>query len=498
MPYHNMPRSMWPKMERCVQDVMASGKAKENAIAICYSQLMQKERESFVTRVKTMLQARIVPKTLPSASLSIFKDAQGNHRWVTFTSNAFQDLDREIVSQKALEDDIARTDKEGNYGPLRWWHVGVPDPVNRLPGPGVDLGDCDFSAMHGRILVESGTFKDARVAARLAEHGGEFQVSMGFFHPATEPDREGVYHSIHRFERSLVPAGRAANPLTGFQILREGTMLKEKIAALRKLFGDPAIADQALAGAEQLEQKATEAGAAFKESANLQTGAPADDAAATATDVTEKAPPGNFPPRARQNDNPPPPQQGQAQDNNAQGNGGTQRVADLSVDEFAVLLGKAFTDALAAMDEGGAPEDQAAQPGSQGAPQAQQKEIERDERFLTAFKTLGDILVSLGKDNDVLTQQLKGQGATLAEVQAAVKRLDGNVPAAFKDRRATQDPATAITPEQAQGRGPHADPQAVAGKQGAVPADPLANFFDSFVFSAQNQNAQPPDGSRSG
>jgi hypothetical protein len=39
MPYSNVPKSLWPKMERCVADVKAKGKGK-NAYAICYSSVV--------------------------------------------------------------------------------------------------------------------------------------------------------------------------------------------------------------------------------------------------------------------------------------------------------------------------------------------------------------------------------------------------------------------------------------------------------------------------
>lgn len=39
MPYSNVPKSLWPKMERCVAKVKASGKGK-NAYAICYASIV--------------------------------------------------------------------------------------------------------------------------------------------------------------------------------------------------------------------------------------------------------------------------------------------------------------------------------------------------------------------------------------------------------------------------------------------------------------------------
>ena len=42
MPYANVPKKLWPKMERCVKRVMEDGKTKEQAIAICYKSIMGK------------------------------------------------------------------------------------------------------------------------------------------------------------------------------------------------------------------------------------------------------------------------------------------------------------------------------------------------------------------------------------------------------------------------------------------------------------------------
>ena len=39
MPYDNVPKALWPKMERCVARVKAQGKGK-NAYAICYSSVV--------------------------------------------------------------------------------------------------------------------------------------------------------------------------------------------------------------------------------------------------------------------------------------------------------------------------------------------------------------------------------------------------------------------------------------------------------------------------
>jgi len=197
-----------------------------------------------------------LPTEKAYSGFAVYKDARGQHRWVAYSSNAYRDRDQEIVSTKALADDCARADTDGQYGPLRWWHVGGPT------GPGWDLGTCDFNAMHGRVLVESGTFKSAAIGQAVARAAPHLQMSIGFTHGPDQPDGQGVFHHIRRFERSLVPNGRAANPFTRL-IVKETRMDKEKEAALKASLGDD-VAEQILAGAEATQKDADAQGVAYK------------------------------------------------------------------------------------------------------------------------------------------------------------------------------------------------------------------------------------------
>jgi hypothetical protein len=202
---------------------------------------------------------RLSKKKPKEKSVLVLKDASGAYRWVSFSSNAYRDRDDEIVSTKALESDVARADADGQYGPLRWWHVGAP------LGPGLDIGACDFNAMHGRVLIESGTFSDARIAHAVAKAADQLQVSIGFVHPASDPDEGGVFHHIRRFERSLVPAGRAANPFTKLVVkeIPDMATLKERWEALVNLLGEE-TAREVAAGAETTQKAADDAGVTYK------------------------------------------------------------------------------------------------------------------------------------------------------------------------------------------------------------------------------------------
>lgn len=187
-------------------------------------------------------------KSEKEASLSVFKDASGRFRWVLLSSNAYRDRDGEIVSIKALTEDVARADVDKDYGPLRWWHV-----------PGLDIGDCDFNAMSGRMLVESGTFRSEAIGQSVYKAQRDLQASIGFRHPHTEPDQEKVYHRIRRFERSLTPVGRASNPFTRLMVKQEGKTMEdtEKLEQFKAMLGDEVV-QQFLAQIQATQKEADE------------------------------------------------------------------------------------------------------------------------------------------------------------------------------------------------------------------------------------------------
>lgn len=186
-------------------------------------------------------------------SFEVFKDARGAWRWVAFSSTAYRDRDGEIVSTKALADDCDLADRLGHYGPLRWWHV-----------PGLDLGDCDFNAMHGRVLIESGTFRSEQIAQKVARAAAGLEISLGFLHPPTQPDASGIFHQIRRFERSLTPRGKASNLFTSFSVKESPAMDETKKAALKALgFNDADITDLE-SRAQATQKSADEQGVAYK------------------------------------------------------------------------------------------------------------------------------------------------------------------------------------------------------------------------------------------
>ncbi len=193
-----------------------------------------------------------------AGAFQVFKAAGGAYRWIAVSSSAFEDRDGEIVSTKALAADCDRADGDGDYGPLRWWHI-----------PGLDIGDCDFNAMSGRTLIEMGTFRSPALAEAAKAASDDLDLSLGFRHLPAEP-RAGVFTFIRRFERSLVPRGRASNLLTAFAVAtKESRMDPAKVKAALEMLGTSpearAAMEQIITGAAEREKAAEEAGIAYKD-----------------------------------------------------------------------------------------------------------------------------------------------------------------------------------------------------------------------------------------
>jgi hypothetical protein len=223
---------------------------------------------SLRTDLKGVVKKEIVAQAANRLPFTVFKDAKGQYRWVSVSSSGFVDGDGEIVSTKALADDVARCDITGEYGVLDWWHTPVV------------LGQCDFNAMHGKLLVESGTFNHSLVAQKFAQAIAkkEFEpgISIEFGHgepgPLVRPGR--VYEKIYKVKRALLPAHIASNVASKLEVVKtanSGQITKEvkrkmdmhKEQRLRELLGSELV-DEFLMGTARSEKALEGMGISFK------------------------------------------------------------------------------------------------------------------------------------------------------------------------------------------------------------------------------------------
>lgn len=189
----------------------------------------QEEKESLWDKAKKLFHKELPPELPANYGFKVYRDLEGDLRWLSLSSNAFEDLDKELFTTKALEEAIEHADKTGERGPLLIYHV-----------PSAEVGQCDYQAMAGRFLVESGTFDDTPLGNKAVEYftntDEEHQVSIGFqYHRGDEED--GVYDWARIIERSVTPLGAAANPWTDFKVIGENPMDARKVETLEKIFG---------------------------------------------------------------------------------------------------------------------------------------------------------------------------------------------------------------------------------------------------------------------
>lgn len=160
-------------------------------------------------------------------SFTVFRDKAGNPRWLSFSSNAFQDKDKELFTTAALTEAVDYADKSGDRGPLMIYHI-----------PGSEIGDADFQDVVGRFLIESGTFRDTEMGRKALAYFSEANeasggtddpaaISIGYqFVPGDDGD--GQYDWLRIKERSVLPASRAANPWTEFSLIGGGMNASKK------------------------------------------------------------------------------------------------------------------------------------------------------------------------------------------------------------------------------------------------------------------------------
>lgn len=170
-------------------------------------------------------------------------------RWVVRSASSYQDRDGQHVSQDALE-----TAEGVGDGPLLWWHEYEPPVV---------LGWADFGAMHGRALIESGTFTSKEAAEFVDAHADELAVSAGFW--GVEPT-DGVHRRPIIFaERSLMPRDRQSNYIADYvMVIKGGDMKAHKKEALVRLVG-AANVEAMLINTEDAERAAKHIGLTAKE-----------------------------------------------------------------------------------------------------------------------------------------------------------------------------------------------------------------------------------------
>lgn len=187
------------------------------------------------------------------SEFAVFKGTDGKRYWVAMYTNNFQDLTKEIVTEKALRNDVLR--KDAGFVPmpvLQSWHT-----------PGSEHGEADMVDYVGHIQVAVGHFYDTPEGERAANFYAKNKVALshGFLVPkwAIKKGTDGVtlYEEANTFEISTLPPGAAANPFTTFEEIEQMPFTKAKRAWLVNTIGEEKTA--------QLEQETESRSKAIEE-----------------------------------------------------------------------------------------------------------------------------------------------------------------------------------------------------------------------------------------
>lgn len=209
---------------------------------------------AFIARFKQVIlkgdKAAGSAEAILDTGFKMYVDTQGNLRWLSMSSNAFEDKHKELFTTKALEEAVDWADKSGERGPLLFYHV-----------PTAPIGDCDFQAVSGRFLVESGTFRDTELGRKAVEYfighpDLKWQTSIGFKYKAGD-ELDGQFDWTRIEERSVLPDGAAANSWTDFKVIGDTAMNTKAQEALTAVFGatiTTKVIEEAASRTKELEQ----------------------------------------------------------------------------------------------------------------------------------------------------------------------------------------------------------------------------------------------------
>lgn len=184
----------------------------------------------------------------------------GENGWVAWWSNNFEDREKELFPEKALDAYIWRVDKGLVPKPDLWfWHM-----------PGAKSGQAEWVDRIGHLMVAVGAFDTSEVgqAAKAGYQNSKetYAVSHGFTFPSWAL-KDGAYEEFNTFEISPLPLASAANSFTLFQEIKAMGITAEKQAALEKLVGKD-IADKIVKSSETASKEIEALGARFKDVAN--------------------------------------------------------------------------------------------------------------------------------------------------------------------------------------------------------------------------------------
>lgn len=203
-------------------------------------------------RGKVWLAQKFKPKRLETGLKVV-----GDH-WLIVHSNNFEDRDKEIFTERAIQKQVARFDLGIVPLPKLWvWHEGKA----------FEIGQAEVVAYHDHFTISAGKFdptpQGQKARDYYAKNAHKTRVSHGYAFPPEAFDGKH-YHEFNTFEISLLPRGVEANLFTSLEGVKAMALSEKKRAYLEEVFGKEYVA----AKLEELSERGKaleELGVAYKD-----------------------------------------------------------------------------------------------------------------------------------------------------------------------------------------------------------------------------------------
>ena len=175
------------------------------------------------------------------------KNVNGQPWIIAYSTNAFEDREKEIFSTKALEKYVTQAEQKNDRGYFNFWHI-----------PGTDFAEKQWQAVPGRFLVEAGPFLDNEIgqaALKFFEQFPDGHIEIApegwgcspEYRYLPEERKTGTYENIWITRTSILPRLAAANIWTKAGV--EMAYTEQQKQAANALFGE-SLAAKILGSAE--------------------------------------------------------------------------------------------------------------------------------------------------------------------------------------------------------------------------------------------------------
>lgn len=218
--------------------------------------------------------------------LSAFKVLEDGKHWIGRWSNNFEDRQKQLFAEAAIDDYIGRVRAgEIPYPELWYFHL-----------PGTKHGQAEKLWRSDHFACAFGSFDDTDIAKSLVSHYSKTSdkargMSHGFFYPPSAL-RDGVFKKFTTFELTVLPPKYAANPYTTFKTYQEVADMKaaslpaDAQAELKEALGED-LFKEFVSDNEQQGKALEDAGMRFKNDDD-DTPSPLEKRIDTLTEVVEK------------------------------------------------------------------------------------------------------------------------------------------------------------------------------------------------------------------